>query len=533
MSVKRHSRSDFENIAPRIMDLMYDGSPHSLKVAASLLHRSNEANYSEAEKTLLLMTKAMMDICWPSAAMSWSVDNLSVPSNYYTNLLYSARRGTFDDTSSSDEFLSLVIPSFSLLTNTKSTDFYNKAEVSLKKALSMNPGSAIANYLLGTLRMKQELFKDASVCFAKALESDDGNKDLLAGYIKASTACGDYAAALTLGEMFLSLDSQNLAALKLCCDAYFEKGDYEKAGDYAAKILMLDSTDFHYVLMRAKIAVANKDYVKASSLLDVYSHGQKLSKDYYILRASLQKDWNKNPGAAAETIGKALLAYPNDTDVLLMAAKIASAGGMPVAGKTALEFARNVCSIRPDDTEALEVCITELVKNGSYDQAYALSAPAVKRTWTATLVSAHVDVCLALHKDEEALRLAKQLYTGTPADSEVQKAYLNVLVSTGRKSEAENMIAALMETGDQDMKSFLYYQQSRLYDDETTVLQSLRTSLTMNPRNTDSLYSLYQIYYGKKDWRRAQYYLRQVVALNPSNTKAVAMVKKLDTLMKN
>ena len=45
-----------------------------------------------------------------------------------------------------------------------------------------------------------------------------------------------------------------------------------------------------------------------------------------------------------------------------------------------------------------------------------------------------------------------------------------------------------------------------------------------NPRNADSLFHLYEIYYGKKEYRKAQYYLRQVVAINPNDTS----VKKLN-----
>ena len=82
------------------------------------------------------------------------------------------------------------------------------------------------------------------------------------------------------------------------------------------------------------------------------------------------------------------------------------------------------------------------------------------------------------------------------------------------------------------MKSFLYYERSFLRTSEDQVLADLRSSLTANPRNKDSLYRLYRIYYGKKDWRRAQYYLKQVVALDPSNATYVRQNSELDGLLR-
>jgi len=82
------------------------------------------------------------------------------------------------------------------------------------------------------------------------------------------------------------------------------------------------------------------------------------------------------------------------------------------------------------------------------------------------------------------------------------------------------------------MKSFLYYERSFVHTSEDEVLNDLRSSLTSNPRNKDSLYRLYEIYYGKKDYRRAQYYLKQVVALDSSNAQLLQKNNELDLLLK-
>lgn len=81
------------------------------------------------------------------------------------------------------------------------------------------------------------------------------------------------------------------------------------------------------------------------------------------------------------------------------------------------------------------------------------------------------------------------------------------------------------------MKSFLYYQRSFFGATEDEILGDLRSSLTANPRNRDALFRLYKIYYAKKDWRRAQYYLKQVVALDPLNTEVLRLNSELNSLL--
>ena len=81
------------------------------------------------------------------------------------------------------------------------------------------------------------------------------------------------------------------------------------------------------------------------------------------------------------------------------------------------------------------------------------------------------------------------------------------------------------------MKSCLYYEKSFLEGSEEAVLVDLRSSLTANPRNKDALFRLYQIYYNKKEWRKAQYYLKQVVALSPSDDSLIKLNSELETLL--
>ena len=82
------------------------------------------------------------------------------------------------------------------------------------------------------------------------------------------------------------------------------------------------------------------------------------------------------------------------------------------------------------------------------------------------------------------------------------------------------------------MKSFFYYRRSFLDVSQEDSLADLRSSLIANPRNTDALFRLYEIYYERRDYRKAQYYLKQVVALEPNDTEMRKLNEELSKLIK-
>lgn len=522
------ARSVFSDIKPRIIDLIEDGSPRSLEVAARLMHHSDVSAYTDNEKTLLQACALMMEFCWPSYQANWNCPDIR-GSNYYTNVMFSVRNGVYE-APASDELIANLLPCLCLFSAPKNTACYASVAASLEKVLGQKSASVAANYMMAALLNRQGKNAKSLTHLRLALEKDSSNKDILALQMKVCIALGRYDEALATGDKLLAADPQSLPALELCCDAYYAKGDMVRAGDLAAQILMLDSRNGKYLLVRAETAMDGGDYVKASTLLDAYSRGGKSDKSFYLLRSRLQSEWNKSPASAGETLGQALLKYPDDTELMLAAAKVASDGDMKLVGKTALEFARAVLKKDKSNKEALRVCIAELAKEGSYEEAYALSSGF---KGDVAVLHDHIAICLGLGKNDEARELALSFYNKNRSDPEAQKSYLKVLVATGRKAEAEEMIASLMDGADTALKSFLYYEKSFLGANDKEAVACLRSSLTQNPRNTDALTRLYEIYYEKQDWKRAQYYLKQVVALNPSNKKALAMSKKLDKIINN
>ena len=99
------------------------------------------------------------------------------------------------------------------------------------------------------------------------------------------------------------------------------------------------------------------------------------------------------------------------------------------------------------------------------------------------------------------------------------------------RNEARTLISKLLPESSSKMRSFLYYQKSFLDVGDDNVLADLRSSLTSNPRNKDTLYRLYLLYFKKKEYRKAQYYLKQLMSISPNDSNIKKLNNSLDSLI--
>ena len=129
------------------------------------------------------------------------------------------------------------------------------------------------------------------------------------------------------------------------------------------------------------------------------------------------------------------------------------------------------------------------------------------------------------------MEVAKKAYAATPSDETIAQAYVLASTQVLSRDESVALIDSMMKTASSRMKSYLYYRKSYLERTEEVVLSDLRSSLIANPRNSDALFRLYEIYYDKKDYRKAQYYLKQVVAINPNDSSVRKLNEALTQLV--
>lgn len=524
-------RSYFYSIDQKILGYVENGSPDSLQQASSLIYKNSKGTLSDKEIVLMNICQQIMQTAWSSRKVTWEVP-LSQTDNPYSRILQSAANGIYDSTTERTDFLTTLLPSMVVFSRAEVLSYYSKAKKDLTTALAMRPDSVLANYLMSVLEINKGNTETAATYLTKAEKGASSCVELKAVEAAIQYNMGNYARALSQGELLLASSPQNSLLLKICATAALKTGNVDKAENYVLRVLQNEPENTNFTLYRADILMSKNDYIKASSLLDAVAKTDSTSKLYLIERTRLLREWNKNNSAASQTIAQALQKYPEDVDVLLCAASVASDSSSPVAGKSAMELANKVLAKLPDNIQAQQIIISEHYKAGRYQEAYQMCSKLIKEdNVSKETFFAYIDICIALKNNSQAMDTASKLYSAYPEDEDVLRSYINMLVATGKREQAQKLINTKLETSSGKMKSFLYYQRSLLATGEDEIFADLRASLTANPRNKDALYRFYRIYYNKQDWRRAQYYLKQVVAIDPRNSEFLAQNAELDALL--
>ena len=529
---ERREFSYFDGIDTQVLSDVEIGSPESLRSAISKLNRNKEG-MSEAEKVLHYIAVSIMQMCWKSQNFKEETTGQNIKNNY-TGAISSSKNGIYDASSDPKDFLSYALPSLVLAVSTSRSDYYEQAKKSLDTALSMNSRSVFANYLAGLLSVRMGDSRAANQYFAFAADMAGNCYECSYAFAESFLALSEPGAAFSLSEKLLKSYPQDKNLLKLCAESSFAAGDTSNAELYVSRVLQIEPENSYYLLFRARILVHKGEYIRAASLLDAYARKDSTSRDYLVLRFAVQKNWNKNILAATSTIENALILYPDDLEIVLEAARLASETGGKIARKSGEELADQILEKDPDNLDALQIKIASMVASQKWSNAYNASSELVKKGGASRQVLfTHIKICLSAGKKTEAMQYAAQLYAEDSANEEVVQTYIDALISVGRGAEASRLIEQLLPSSGAKMKSFLYYERSFLSSGESAVLADLRSSLTANPRNKDALFRLYKIYFNKKEYRKAQYYLKQVVALSPKDESLLVLNQNLDNLLKN
>lgn len=518
----------FSSVDAEALAAVEIGSPESIRTAVAVLRR-HSVSYTENEKVLLSVASAIMNIVWPKEAFSFETPAVTEVTPYL-GAIESARQGVYDTSTGNVDFLTLVLPSLVLLTSQTRSDYYAESDEALTKALEKRADSVLALYLHGKLYARMNRWLDAVSCFERVYNLVPDVAECSYAYAEALWRAEKAPQALELAERLLENRAQDMQLLKLCAYASFDAGELASAEQYVARVLQIEPDNATFVLFRARILVQKNDFIKAASLLDVYARTDTTARDYLVLRARVQKEWNRNINAATRTIEQALSLYPDDSEIILAAAEIAAETGKLIGGKNADELASQILAAEPQNVKALKIQISALIQKNDWARAYSVST-ALLSLDRENALDTHIDICLSSGNIDEAWRLAQQLYTENAQSETVLQTYIKVLVATERTTEARRLIEQQLATASTRMKSFLYYERSFLSTNEDTIFSDLRSSLTANPRNKDALFRLYSIYYRKKEYRKAQYYLKQVVALSPTDETLLALNSELDSLL--
>ena len=522
-------RDFFYKIDAEVLTGVQNGSPDSLREAMSLM-RKKSIEFDESEKVLAAVSAEIMKLVWPSEKITWDIPVIT-DENPYTGAISSVKQGVFDSSTGNVDFLTTLLPALVIMNNNSDISILEPCEKALQSALQLQNDSVLANYLMAKLYERKRGFENAEKYMAQAYAASPKTTEINLAYSRILRANGKLAEA---SQILNSIDntSNDIAVLKQNAYISFDAGDYDSAEMYVARVLQQTPNDLEFLLFRAKILVEKKDYIHAVSLLDVYARQDSSSIDYLVLRAKVQLDWSKNTAAASETVEKALQMYPDNVDALMFAARISSETDSPVAGKYADELAARVLEKRPGNQEAMTYALDGLIHRENWQEAYTASRNLITSgNVSPAVVEKYVKVCLKLGKNSEAYDYAKSRYDANPSDEILLESYILAYSRVGNRDAVLKYIDSLMGSASPKVKSNLYYRRSYLQLTEEKALADLRSSLISNPRNSDALFRLYELYYAKQDYRKAQYYLRQVVAINPNDSSFKKLNEALTKLI--
>lgn len=507
-------------------------SAASLRKAADYI-MNNSGGLSEKNKFYLVLVSKFMNILYPYEQTDWTVPSYPADDKYFS-AFDDIQKNVYPYWLDTNGFFSLVIPPLMLLKDNFPKTFYKDAEERIAAAKKLRPASVLPHYLEGRL---YELKKDTAQAYAsykKAWETDQSCYPAGIKYAKLLAAQGRDGEALKIAGILQERFNGKSDILLLNAEIYISKRNWNAAEPFIAEVLSKEPENLEALLLRIEVLIEKREYMKANSLLKAYSLKNKTNKKYLLLKTRVVKEWNKNTAAAIQNLSEADSYYPEDFEVMLACAGICFETGEKINGKSADDFIRAVSALEPENVQIIRLLLKNDIRSGNWQKALepakklALKYPSYEHD------KLLLQVYLGSGKNREALAAARKLYLSSAQSSEeIISYYLESLYKTGDNGEIRKIISLRMTNARSEQKSVLHYYNALLFknSDSGTYLSEMRSALLANPRNKKALFSMYEWHFAGKDYRNAQFYLRQIIALEPGNTKYIKLAENLAALL--
>ena len=511
------------------------GSPASLKEAVLFIQNDSKGLTNE-NKLYLKVIADIMYLVYPLETNGVKPP-LYAEDEPYLQALKEVKSGLYPVSTKKDGFLSLIIPTLVLTYNdfsdTTLAQYSEDIESRLMEAQKLRPQSVLPHYLLGLLKEKNNKLTEAVVLYQKAWQLDSSCYPAGFKYGHFAAESGNGAEALKIADTLNSSYKDNTEVKLLYAQAHIAKNDLNKASENIVSVLKKEPENISALLLRIRILIEQKEYLRANSLLDAYSTKNKTAKNYLLYRARVTKEWNKNLIRASEFLTEAYKYYPEDFNVLLACAEICFEASTKIDNKSADFFIRKVLDAYPKNTAALALLVKNDINNGKWAQAVESAEDLAAKYPSDANKELLLTSYLGAGQTSKALSLAKKLYANTknPSTSFIN-LYMEALYAGKDYQTVKQVINQKIKGADSQLKSILYYYNAKLEQrNSSEYLNFLQSSLLSNPRNKDSLFAMYEWYLKTKDYKKAKYYLGQVLALDPSNKNLVNLSENLDKLL--
>lgn len=503
-------------IADEIRRLVEQGSPPSLLRALDLI-RSRDLGQSEFGRVMNAAAATLMRRLYPEISVDLPTVDLPL-THPYSRILKDAENGAYTPASaSSSDYLELVLPFIAFLNETRSERLVS-AVPELNRASEINQSSVLDPYFRGIIAERSGDYELAMRHYSSAYSRSADCYPAALGMARVYTELGNDQESIQLLTDLLLRYPDNLRIKRELAFAYYEAGDWSRAEGPVAEILQRDSHDARFLLMRAHILVEQGLFIQAQPPLDAYASVDPENRLYLFLRARVQFEGFRNRDAALNYLRALLRTYPGDLEASAYAAGLLLESVRPEdqqEGRVLLETILNASS---PPLSVFELALKDAIRRGAWNEAVPfMNRLLSERRSSDDLLNAYY-VYEGLDNPQNALKFAKELYDRNSSDENSVFAYISALIGAGNRDEASRMIESrLPNLSGGSLKSRYFYLRSRLRDDQEAALNDLRSSLFENPRNLDALIAMLEIYHQRRDERRAVYYLKQALALDPDN----------------
>jgi thioredoxin-like negative regulator of GroEL len=314
----------------------------------------------------------------------------------------------------------------------------------------------------------------------------------------------------------LVLYPDNISIKRQLALVYYEMEDWSRAESAIAEVLQKNSKDGEFILMRARMFVEQKQFTHAQTPLDLYATINPNNALYLFLRAQVQADGYRNRDAALNYLRSMLKSPSVDDTMSAYAAKLLMESNRQEEQKEGRDLLQKLLSKENPSLSVIDIALTDAILQKKWNEARTYIKRVLGERRSANDLFNAYTVEHGSGNNAAALSYARELYQQDTSNNDGCVAYISALIDTGRLDEAAKLIDSRLNSAQGTVKARYYYLRSRTKTNEEARLSDLRSSLFEDPRNLNSLVTMFNIYHSRND-RRALSYLKQALAITPND----------------
>jgi predicted Zn-dependent protease len=519
-----------ESLTARIERELAFAAPSSIAEAERLV-TENKAQESEFGRAVLFVAYQLRKRLYPERVPAEARLD-PPPLNPLVKVLAEVDKGRYPDQSLRTGRLGSLLAA-SLLLSAQTPELARSILSDLSRLESEGAVSILIPYLRASQAERTGDWKAAFEEYGKAAALSPECYPARIGQARIYLKQGRRTEAVALLEEVGRAVPNSLAATRLLAQAYYEGGQYAQASPYIQEILRSEPTNDAFIVMRAHILILAGNYLQAGPLLDAYATRNPRDPLYLYLRSLYVWKEQKRRGEALTFIDGALALYPDDSRLSILKAEflLDSADLSPQDRQSARNILEAELALRPSNPQALILLAKEALSSGGYQRSLGYLDSLLATDPDFRDYALMTEIAFKAKQPKRASAWADEWFAANPDDEYAAIAKTRSLIESGRASQALALVnERLARHPSAKASSVLYYLRSRIQKDQEAALADLRASLMDDPRDLESILAMFDAYFSQKDYKKAQYYLRQAQAVSSSDSEVAVRARNLGSL---